>query len=197
MSNNNNQSNSSKYNFRFGVLVLMIVAAAATRLLPHYPNFTAVGGMALFGAAYFSKKYWAYIVPFAALWISDLFLNNFVYSMGEGFTLFSKWSIGTYLAFGLIIFMGSKFLKKITIPNVIGTTVGASLLFFLVTNFGVWAMDPGFIYPDGSVGLLACYTAGLPYFWNTLAGDLVFVGIMFGGFELIKTFYPSLSISKA
>ncbi len=79
-----------KPDFRLIVLTLIILAAAICRLIPHPPNFTPIGGMALFGAAYFSRKYLAFLIPFAILWISDLVLNNFVYtSFAEsGFKLF-------------------------------------------------------------------------------------------------------------
>ncbi|HFC00275.1 MAG TPA: hypothetical protein ENJ53_05675 [Phaeodactylibacter sp.] len=186
----------NKFNPRFGMIVLMIVAAAASRFLPHPPNFTPIAGMGLFGAAYFSKKYWAYLIPFLALWGSDLILNNVVYAeFQNGFTWFSSFQIWTFLAFGLVIFMGSNVLKKITLPKVLGASVTGSLIFFLLTNFGTWFTSG--MYPLNATGLIAAYGAGLPYFWNTLAGDLVYVGVLFGGFELAKNIYPSLALNKA
>ena len=195
--NNNQTTSPSKVNLRFGVIAIMILVAALSRLLPHPPNVTPIGGMALFGAAYFAKKYWAYIIPFLALWISDLILNNVVYASGfEGFTIFPSYAIWTYLAFGLIIFLGVKLLKKINLPNVIGMSVTASLLFYLITNFGAWYFDSLNLYADNFGGLLAYLSAGLPFFWNTLAGDLFFVGVLFGGFELIKNTYPTLALAN-
>lgn len=186
----------NKFTPRFGIVVFMIVAAAASRFLPHPPNFTPIGGMALFGAAYFAKKYWAFLIPFAALWLSDLILNNVVYAeFNEGFTLMPSYAIGTYLALIAMIFMGSKVLKKINIPNVIGASIGASLIFFIITNIGSWYIDPMNIYPNNIAGLGAALTAGLPFFWNTLAGDLVYVGVLFGGFEMVKNAYPQLSLN--
>ena len=188
----------NKFNPRFGIIVLMIVAAAATRFMPHPPNFTPIGGMALFGAAHFAKKYWAYLIPFLALWFSDLVLNNVVYAEYQtGFTLITSFALFNFLAFGLIVLMGSNVLKKINLKSVVGASVSASLIFFLVSNFGAWYADPFNMFADNFAGLTTAYAAGLPLFWNTLAGDLVYVGVLFGGFELVKNAYPSLSLNRA
>ena len=126
----------NKFNPKFGIIVLMVVAAAATRFMPHHPNFTPIGGMALFGAAHFAKKYWAYLIPFLALWLSDLILNNVVYSSPDGFTWITSFGLWNFAAFGMIVFLGSNILKKINLPNIIGASVIGSLVFFLITNFG-------------------------------------------------------------
>ena len=197
-SNLEGDQNSGKINPRFGFIVVMIIAAAASRFLPHPPNFTPVGGMALFGAAYFAKKYWALLVPFAALWLSDIILNNVVYAQyQEGFTLMPTYAIWTYVALAAMVLMGSKVLRKINILNVIGASIGASLLFFFITNFGAWYADPFHMFADDISGLGVALTAGLPFFWNTLAGDLMYVGILFGGFEMIKNAYPQLSLNMS
>lgn len=185
------------FNPRFGIIALMIVAAAATRFMPHPHNFTPIGGMALFGAAYFSKKYWAYLIPFISLWVSDLILNNVVYAEYQtGFTWITSFALFNFLAFGLIVLMGSNVLKKINLPSVLGASIAGSLIFFLVSNFGVWLTSPVH-YANGLTGLGTVFTLGIPFFWNTLAGDLVYVGIMFGGFELVKNMYPSLALDRA
>jgi len=194
----NLEENTNKFKPRFGMIVFMIVAAAASRFLPHPPNFTPLGGMALFGAAYFTKKYWAFLIPFAALWFSDIILNNVVYAQyQEGFTLMPSYAIWTYVAFGAMILMGSQVLRKINIPTVVGASVAASLLFFFITNFGAWYLDPFHMFADDISGLGVALTAGLPFFWNTLAGDLVYVGAMFGGFEIIKNVYPQFTLNTS
>ena len=187
----------NKFNPKFGIIVLMIVAAAVTRFMPHPPNFTPIGGMALFGAAHFTKKYWAYLIPFLALWVSDLVLNNVVYAEYQtGFTLITSFAMFNFLAFGLIVLMGSNVLKKINLKSVVGASVTGSMIFFLVSNLGVWFTSP-IHYANGLAGLGTAFTLGVPFFWNTLAGDLVYVGIMFGGFELVKNMYPSLGLNRA
>ncbi len=176
----------NKINLRFGLISLLILFAALSRLIPHYPNFTALGGMALFGAAYYSKKYWALLIPFIALWISDLLLSNIVYAQYyEGFQWFGH--IGVYLAFGLIVLFGWLVLRKIKVTNVILASVGASVIFFLVSNFFVWSGST--FYPQSFAGLMACYEAAVPFFWSTLAGDLFFSSLLFGSFYLIEEYF--------
>lgn len=171
----------------FALIAIMIFLAALTRLLPHYPNFTAVGAIALFGGAYLSRK-WALLIPLIALFVSDLFLNNLVYAQAypehyAGFTLFDPHSIWTYGAFILIVLLGYHFIKPKKAGTILATTIGASALFFIITNFGVWAGSA--MYPKTLAGLVLCFEAAIPFFWNTLAGDFFFVAVLFGGYELI------------
>jgi len=183
----------SKINLRFGILALMILLAAFSRLLPHLPNFTPIGGMALFGAAYFSKKYFAFIVPFVALWASNLVLDNiFLSQYYEGFVWFSNPLV--FVGFAFIVLLGLKVLKKVKPLNLLGASLAASLIFFLVSNFGTWLS--GGMYPKSFGGLMVCYTAAIPFFWNTLLGDLFYVTVLFGAFELVKRQYPALKLQN-
>lgn len=171
-----------------GLIAGMILIAALSRFLPHPHNFTPLGAMALFGAAHFHRKYLAVLVPFAALWLSDLVLNNLILARQfpqyyqEGFVWFT--SIWIYLGFFLIAALGWLALQKVNVPRLLGVSVSASLIFFLTTNFGVWAES--LMYPKTLAGLSACYAAGIPFFWNTLLGDLVYTGIMFGAYAWIS-----------
>ena len=136
-----------KINPRFGIIALFIMLAAVSRILPHPPNFTPIGGMALFGAAYFTRKYWVFLIPFLALWLSDLVINNIVYPIQypeyySGFLLFTEGWYVMYGAFALIALMGMGWLKKVTIPNLLGASLLASVIFFLITNFGAWYVSP-------------------------------------------------------
>jgi hypothetical protein len=183
----------NKIQLRFGLITLFIFFAAMSRLLPHWPNFTPVGGMALFGAAYFSRKYWAFLIPFIALWFSDLFINNLIY--GAYFETFQWWgSTGTYLGFALIVLIGIPLLKKIKPGRLLGASLLASIVFFLVSNFFFWTS--GMMYPKTLTGLGACYAAGIPYFWNTLAGDLFFTAVLFGGYEWVSRRFPLPAFSS-
>lgn len=185
-----------KIKLQFGIIAGMIALAAASRFLPHPPNFTPITGMALFGAAHFAKKYWAFIIPFAALWLSSLVLDNvFLAQYYTEFQWFSQPFVFASLA--LIVALGLFGLKKVTPANLIGTSLVASTVFFLVTNFGSWATDIMGLYPDNMNGLLACYTAGLPLFLNTLLGDLFYVGVLFGSYELVKNQLPQLTETRA
>jgi len=187
---------SNKIQLRFGIITLMILAAALSRLLPHPYNFTPIGAMGLFGAAHFSRKYLAFVIPFAALWLSDLVLNNLVYAQlypehyGGQFIWFGGTALYVYGAFALIVGLGFVLLRQVKVSNLIGASVLASVLFFLVTNAGVWASSP--TTAKNIAGLMATYTAGIPFFWNTLLGDLFYVGVLFGGYELVKRQVPAL-----
>lgn len=182
-----------KINIRFAVVLLMIVAAALSRLLPHPYNFTPIGAMGLFGAAYFSKRYLAFLLPFAAMWLSDLILNNVVYArqFPEYYNGFQVWgNASVYLSFALIVVLGFVLLRKVRVANVLTASLLASVLFFLVTNFAVWMGS--IAYPQNLVGLMSCYAAGLPFFGNTLLGDLFYSGVLFGSFALMQARFPRL-----
>jgi hypothetical protein len=187
---------SNKIKLNIAIASLMITAAALSRLLPHPYNFTPIGAIGLFGAAHFARKHLSFLIPFAALWLSDLLLNNLVYApmypefYGEGFIWFGASSWWVYLGFGLIIAMGMALLRQVKISNLLTASLLASLVFFLVTNFGVWFANPA--YPKTAAGLMATYVAGIPFFWNTLAGDLFYVAVLFGAYEWAQRRIPAL-----
>jgi hypothetical protein len=166
----------------FIVITLMVVAAAFVRLIPHPPNFAPIAAMALFGGAYFTKRWIAFLIPLAALFLTDLFL---------GFHA-TMWAV--YLSFALIVVLGMVMIKQKKIGNIFFASVTASVTFFIITNFGVWITTP--YYEKTGAGLAACYTAAVPFFHQTLLGDLFFVGIMFGLYELVKVKFPQLAHSK-
>jgi hypothetical protein len=183
------------FNLRFGMLCAIILLAAMSRLIPHPANFSPIGGIALFGAAYYDRKYWAYLVPIVSMWLSDLVLNNVVY--GEYFDRFVWFYDGvlfTYGAFALIVLAGTYALKKIRIPRLLVAALGASAIFFLVSNFGVWFSSG--MYPRTAAGLAACYTAGLPFLRNTVAGDLSYTAVLFGVFEWSMKRFPRLRLQE-
>lgn len=168
------------------MIVALVLLAALSRLLPHPPNFTALGAVALFGSAYFKRSWMAYLIPFLALWISDLILNNMVYAklypeFYSGFAWFGNFYV--YLGFGLSILLGRYMLSKVSIRRFLVASFAGGFLFFLITNLGSFIMYP--TYPKTGTGLLACYTAGLPFLRSTLAGNLVFGIALFGAYELI------------
>src|SRR5438132_1038513 len=142
---------------RFVVIACMILAAAASRLIPHPPNVASVTAVALFGGAYLSDRRLAFLVPMAALFISDLALG-----------LYSHMEV-VYGSFALVVCIGLLLRRRRT-PLAIGAAaLASSVLFFVITNFGVWFL--GSLYPRTAAGLLACYMAAIPFFQNTLLGD--------------------------
>lgn len=163
--------------------IALVFAAALTRLLPHPDNFTPIGAMALFGAAYFNRKALTLAIPFIALFVSDLVLNNVIYRQYyPEFTFITSWWI--YAAFGLIMLTGWLILRqKVTFNRVLVASLSSSLLFFLLTNFSVWAETT--MYPKSMSGLMMCYAAGLPFLKNSVLGDLFFSGVLFGTYEFV------------
>ena len=166
-------------NPRFVVLTLIILGAAFTRLIPHYPNFTAIGAVALFGGAYFNKKWLAFIVPLAALFLTDLIIG--FYSQ--------MWVV--YLSFLLIVVIGMSLQGTKKPGKVILASISASVSFFIITNFAMWYGSS--LYPQNFTGIIESYTAAIPFFSYTLLGDLFYVGIMFGVFEIAKVKFPRLA----
>ncbi len=182
-------------NLRFSVIATFILLAAATRLVPHAWNFAPMGAMALFGAAHFEQKRYAFILPILAVWLSDLFLNNVVYQQYYPvFTWFGEGVLYLYGAYALIAFMGTQLFKNaVNIPLVAGGALGASALFFIVSNFGCWIGNP--MYSQDLAGLMTCYVAGLPFVSGTIIGDLLFSGVLFGGFALAQNRFPQLRLA--
>ena len=180
-----------KIDFRFGTLALIILLAALSRLIPHPPNFAPIGAMALFGATYFAQRHLSFLIPIIGMWLSDLVLNNVIYGQYfDHFVWFYDGFYFTYGAFILIGLVGFLLLKNVKVQTVVIGSFSASILFFLISNFGVWFS--GTMYPKDLNGLMARYTAAIPFFKNTLMGDLVYCGVLFGSFELAQTRIPAL-----
>ena len=156
----------------------IIFALAMFRLLPHLPNVSPVAAMALFGGAYFADKRMAFLVPLLALFLSDLVLglhNSMIF---------------VYAGFALTVAIGFLLKGKVTITNTAFATVVSSVLFFLLTNLGAW-MTSG-LYARSAEGLMQAYVAGIPFFQNSLLGNLVFVAVIFGGYHLLQKNVSSL-----
>ena len=133
-------TNYESLRMKLRLALALIFLAAITRLLPHPHNFAPITAMGLFGATYFSRRWMSVMVPFAALFLSDLFLNNVIYSQYfEGFTLITSWWI--YAAFALVIALGWITLRgsAFSPAKTAGIALASSLIFFLITNFAHWA----------------------------------------------------------
>jgi hypothetical protein len=172
---------------RFVVLAAMVLAAAATRLLPHPPNFAAVGAIALFCGACFSNRWVAIVIPLVAMFLSDLALG-LQYGTFE-YTFHTLMPV-VYGSFALIACIGFLLRGKRRVVPIACGSLAASTLFYLVTNFGVWLF--GSLYPKSVEGLLACYTAGIPFFGNTIMGDATFSAVLFGSLALLEHGVPAL-----
>lgn len=167
--------------------IILIIAAILYRVFPHPHNFAPITGVALFGGAVFSRKIYAFLVPLVALYLGDLIINNTIarqfFSEVQGFIWFSEYMIFNFVAFAMIALIGHTYLKKMSPGKIIGGAIFSSILFFVVTNFGSW-LTSGF-YPKSMVGLTESFASGIPFFQNTLLGDLVFTCALFGIYKLV------------
>ena len=157
---------------------VLIAIAVISRVLPHLPNMTPITALALFGGSYLGRR-WSLIVPLLALLISDYFI---------GFYSGMLWVYGSFIAIGCI---GIWLRDHRTIGMTVAATLAGSILFFIVTNFGVWISSEVF-YPHTVSGLLTCYAAAIPFFRNTVIGDFLYVTILFGLFETGVKVIPAL-----
>jgi hypothetical protein len=155
---------------------LLILLAVASRLLPHPPNFTAVGAVAVFAGFFFTKQREALGVSLGALVLSDLYLG------------FHSILIWVYGAFAICVLLG-RFLKPregepVSWGPILFGNLSAAVLFFVITNFGVWLQ--GSMYPSTWSGLSACFEAAIPFFRNSLSSQLLFGAALFSAHRLLR-----------
>lgn len=161
---------------RLFTLIVIILSAALFRLVPHPPNFTPAVGVALFSGALLSDKRLALAVVFVSMLLSDFFLG------------FHTTMPVVYLSLALIAWFSSPSLARgQTLPLVLAALT-SSVFFFAITNAGVWLLQD--LYPKSLPGLIACYTAALPFFKNSLIGDILYTLILFGGFFVLGRYSP-------
>ncbi|XOB46593.1 MAG: DUF6580 family putative transport protein [Candidatus Nealsonbacteria bacterium] len=157
----------------FSIALLLILIGVSLRLLPHPPNFAPIAAIALFGGVYFSRKI-AFILPMAVMIISDIFLGYYEFSL-------MAFAYGSFLLCVVLGFWLKKHKKWYIIA---GSSILCAVLFFLITNFAVWAFTPW--YAKTFFGITQCYLMALPFFRNTLLGTLFYATIFFGAYEMVE-----------
>jgi hypothetical protein len=160
-------------NQKYLLPVLLVAAAACSRLIPHPSNFTAIGAMALFSGAIFRDKRLAFLLPMAAMMVTDLALG------------FHASMLPVYSCFALTVGIGILIRNYLSPVTIAAGSIVSSVLFFLVTNLPFWYADIS-LYPLTWAGTVASYTAALPFFGNQLSGDLIFNILLFGSYYLIN-----------
>lgn len=148
----------------------IILLAVVARLIPHAPNFAPIGGLALFSGSHFKKNV-AMLIPLSAMIISDIFLG------------FHNTIIYVYASFILTVLIG-RIIKKDNWKSLIIASLTSSVLFFLITNFGVWLNSS--MYTKTIDGLMQSYIMGLPFFRNTLLSDFIYTFSFFYGFNYLN-----------
>ena len=160
--------------------LILVIIAICSRLVPHWHNFTAMNAVALFAGFHFRSKWTAVIIPISALWLSDIILNNTFYAAYfEHFYWGSLTSISSMMLYCLIYLIGAYYAQLKPLRLALSSVFG-SVLFFIGSNFAVWLMST--MYPKDFTGLIACYSAGLPFLQNGVLGDLLYNAVIFGGF---------------
>lgn len=151
------------------IAYILIIFGFAMRLLPHVPNMAPVAAIAVFAGAYLDKRIVPW-VPLAIMMVTDLII-------GLHDVVFYTWG-----AFIFIGFMGTWLKGRATPGNILGVTVVSALTFFAISNFGVWMVW----YPHNWQGFAACYISAIPFFRNTMIGNLFFALVLFGAYELAR-----------
>lgn len=154
-------------------ILIIVILAALSRLIPHPANIAPIAALALFSGAKINKKI-AYLLPLSAMLVSDFFLG------------FHSTMFYVYLSFLLIAVIGRSIGKKYSVFFLFGVTFFSSLLFYLITNFGVWISTT--MYTKNLSGLINCYLMGLPFLRNTVVGDLFYTSLFFYGYDFSSVF---------
>jgi len=150
--------------------IFLIAFGLIFRLLPHPANIAPIGALAIFAGAKLPKK-WALTVPLGAMILSDIFI---------GFHNVIAYTWGTY---ALIALLSNGFLRtKQSVVRIAGLTLSGAFLFFAITNFGVWLHSGMYAHTLG--GLVQTYVMALPFYQNSLIGDIGFTVGLFGLYEI-------------
>lgn len=150
------------------------------RLIPHWPNFTPVAAIAIFGGAYIYRRSLALILPVSIMFISDLIIG------------FHSTMVAVYFGMILAALIGMQLRNKVKSGTVALASVASSVVFFLVTNFAAW-MSGYLPYTMDFAGLMAAYAAGVPFFNTSLLGDLFYSTVLFGSFYFVSRRVPSIA----
>ena len=185
-----NQEQKLKSSFSYLVILAALIAlGVAGRLLPHPPNFTPMAAIALFAGFIFIKRYMAVVAVISTMLLCDYFAFGSLSASWFG----SKSMFVVYIALLFPIVFKNFLQKKLGVLRIFGAALASSSVFFLATNFAVWAFSP--MYEKTLEGLVLCYTMAIPFFQNTVAGDLIWSGAIFGAYFALRS-YSNLQIFK-
>tara|TARA_B100000497_G_C7686247_1_gene415979 strand:- start:249 stop:815 length:567 start_codon:yes stop_codon:yes gene_type:complete len=168
------------------LITAIVVFGIIARLLPHFPNFAPMGAIALFAVAFYKRKSLALIIPVTAWWLSDLFLNNTRYATSEEFSWFTMDQFFSIIALIIIVVLGGFLLKKLSVSKIILGSTMASLVFFIISNFGVWMN--GMLYPKTLQGLIECYAMAIPFYHATFLSDMIYTSMFFGAMYVFRSY---------
>jgi hypothetical protein len=159
------------------LIACVIFLGVILRMIPDVPNFAPIGAIALFCGAFLGNRKFAFTLPLFILFVSDAFLG------------FHDQMIAIYISYALIIGLGFYIRDNVKLASAATASVAGSVLFFLISNLGVWLAG---YYPVSVEGLVQCYSMAIPFFRNTFISDLLFNAILFGSYYLVSRNYPVL-----
>jgi len=162
----------NKFDAKLLIAIGLILLSIASRFFSVMPNFTPIMAVALFSGVVFSNKKLAMLIPISALFITDLFI-------GLHSTILS-----VYVSFAVIVLLGMK-IKEVSVKNILGNSLLGAVIFFVITNFSVWAAG---WYGYTLAGLVTCFEMAIPFFRATLASSVLYSGLLFGGFYLAEKY---------
>lgn len=189
-----------KFNPRTITLLMMILVITALRLLVtfnaeefSFANFTSIGAVAIFGAAYFNNTSKSFAFPLLSLLISDLILSATLFSNYSNGFLYEGW-YWTYIAFAMMVLVSKFILKNVNVTTFLGSSLAVVFIHWIVTDLGPWLSDPR--YTKDISGYVACLINAIPFELNFLKGTLIYGALMMGSFELLKMKFPVLKLQK-
>jgi len=175
------------------IIIAIVSGIIISRLLPHAPNFTAAIAGFIFGGVVLKQ------IKFGSLllicyFFADLLLNNFILNPFSGTMIWFKLSsLWIYVPLILVFLLSNRFKQLESQPfKIINMSLLSSMLFFLISNFGVWTVDT--LYAKDLMGLLTCYWAAIPFFGNELAGTLFYTSLYFGVYWLSASYSKTRSV---
>jgi hypothetical protein len=152
-----------------------VILGLLFRIIPHPANFSPIFAIALFGGTCFADKRLALIIPIVALFLSDLLIGFYSPVV----------MVSVYAGLILTALLGFWLRNHKSVLAVFGAALASGILFFLLSNFGVW-LNPVSGYARSAAGLVQCYVLALPFLKTTLVSNLVYSAVLFGGYELTR-----------
>lgn len=165
------------------IAIVLITLGVLSRLFSHPANFVPIGALAIFSGIYLPKKF-AYTLPIFIMLLSDLLIG--FYSI--------KIMASVYLSFFLMVAIGQIVKNNKKFSTILGGVLSGSLLFFLISNAAVWAF--GTMYSHNLSGLMQSYIMAIPFFKNSLMGDLFYSAIFIGSTETIIYYQKKIETSR-
>jgi hypothetical protein len=178
-------------------LIIMIVTSALYRVLPGRPfGFAPQIAIALFSGSLFVKnKQFAFLLPLISMFLSDLMYQVLYVNHLSSIQGFYDGQLENYLLIAATAIFGFG-LQTNNVSKFVGNFIAAPTVFFLVSNFMVWASFGGYQRPMTASGLMQTMVDGLPFYGYSVAGTFVFGAIMFGGFKLVQPRLKAIKVKS-